>query len=59
MGFAVSETFYNCRLLMFNQKSLSERYICTKFIMPALESAGWDRLTQILEEDYIGYFKAS
>jgi hypothetical protein len=48
MGFAVSETFYNCHLLMFNKKSLSERDICTKFIMPALESAGWDRLNQIL-----------
>jgi len=35
---------------MFNKKSLSERDICTKFITPALESAGWDRLTQILEE---------
>jgi len=35
---------------MFNKKSLSERDICTKFITPALESAGWDRLAQVLEE---------
>ena len=35
---------------MFNKNSLSERDICTKFITPVLESAGWDRLTQILEE---------
>ncbi|HEU5053737.1 MAG TPA: type I restriction endonuclease, partial [Hanamia sp.] len=35
---------------MINKKTLSERDICTKFITPAIESAGWDRLTQILEE---------
>lgn len=33
-----------------NIKSLSERDICTKFITPALEKAGWDRQLQILEE---------
>lgn len=33
-----------------NKKSLSERDICTKFITPAIEKAGWDRLTQLLEE---------
>ncbi|MGB6294963.1 MAG: hypothetical protein WBF90_02115 [Rivularia sp. (in: cyanobacteria)] len=26
----------------FNKKSLSEQDICTKYITPALESAGWD-----------------
>lgn len=26
-----------------NKKSLSERDICTKFITPALEKAGWDK----------------
>lgn len=33
-----------------NKKSLSERDICTKFITPALEAAGWDVATQIREE---------
>ena len=33
-----------------DKKSLSERDICTKFITPAIESAGWDRHTQLLEE---------
>lgn len=31
-------------------KLLSERDICTKFITPAIESAGWDKQTQYLEE---------
>lgn len=26
-----------------NKKTLSERDICTKFITPALEKAGWDK----------------
>ena len=33
-----------------NKKSLSERDICTKFITPAIISAGWDLHTQIREE---------
>lgn len=33
-----------------NKKSLSERDICTKFITPALQKAGWDTQLQILEE---------
>lgn len=32
------------------KRSLSERDICTKFITPALCSAGWDEITQIREE---------
>ena len=32
------------------KKNLSERDICTKFITPALEMAGWDIATQIREE---------
>ncbi|MBS4039177.1 MAG: DEAD/DEAH box helicase family protein [Flavobacteriales bacterium] len=32
------------------KKSLSERDICTKFITPALKNAGWDLITQVLEE---------
>ena len=33
-----------------NNKSLSERDICTKFITPALRKAGWDEIAQIREE---------
>jgi type I restriction enzyme R subunit len=33
-----------------NKKQLSERDICTKYITPALEKAGWDVTTQIREE---------
>jgi len=35
---------------MTNKKELSERDICTKYIQPALEKAGWNPLTQIREE---------
>lgn len=35
-----------------NKKDLSERDICTKFITPAVEQAGWDVLSQIREEVY-------
>ena len=33
-----------------SKKDLSERDICTKFITPALQKAGWDLHKQILEE---------
>lgn len=33
-----------------DKKQLSERDICTKFITPALERAGWNILTQVREE---------
>ena len=33
-----------------NKKDFSERDICTKFITPAIEKAGWDKQTQLLEE---------
>ena len=33
-----------------DKKSLSERDICTKFITPAVEQAGWNKITQLLEE---------
>jgi type I restriction enzyme M protein len=33
-----------------NKKALTETDIRTKFITPAIEAAGWDRLTQIREE---------
>lgn len=33
-----------------SKKLLSERDICTKFISPAIESVGWNKLTHYLEE---------
>ena len=33
-----------------NKKSLSERDICTKYITPAIQNAGWDIHTQMKEE---------
>jgi len=35
-----------------DKKTLTERDICTKFILPALKSAGWDDMLQIREEIY-------
>ncbi len=35
---------------MTNKKDLSERDICTKYISPALEQAGWDMQKQVREE---------
>ncbi len=35
---------------MIDKKKLSERDICTKYITPALENAGWDKHLQIQEE---------
>ncbi len=35
---------------MLDKKTLSERDICTKFITPAVEKAGWNKHTQLLEE---------
>ncbi len=35
---------------MIDKKSLSERDICSKFITPALQQAGWNIQTQVLEE---------
>ncbi len=33
-----------------NKKDLSERDICSKFINPAIEKAGWDMIKQVREE---------
>lgn len=33
-----------------NKMELSERDICTKFITPSMEAAGWDLKSQIREE---------
>jgi len=35
-----------------DKKSLTERDICTKFILPAVQQAGWDLLSQVREEVY-------
>lgn len=35
---------------MIDKKSLSERDICSKYITPALQNAGWNIQTQVLEE---------
>jgi type I restriction enzyme R subunit len=35
---------------MLSKKDLSERDICTKYITPAIEAAGWNRFSQFLEE---------
>jgi type I restriction enzyme R subunit len=35
---------------MVDKKSLSERDICSKYITPAIQAAGWDLHTQIREE---------
>ncbi|MBN2613606.1 MAG: DEAD/DEAH box helicase family protein [Bacteroidales bacterium] len=35
---------------MNDKKTLSERDICTKYITPAIEKAGWNKQTQLLEE---------
>lgn len=35
-----------------NKKELTECDICTKFITPAVERAGWDVVSQIREEVY-------
>src|SRR5713101_6381669 len=35
-----------------DKRSLTERDICTKFILPALKSSGWDEMLQIREEVY-------
>lgn len=35
-----------------NKKDLTERDICTKFITPAVQQAGWDPMAQIREQVY-------
>ncbi len=35
-----------------SKKNLTERDICTKFIHPAIEKAGWDLMRQVREEYY-------
>src|SRR3954453_7547321 len=35
-----------------DKRSLTERDICTKFILPAVRRAGWDEILQVREEVY-------
>ncbi len=35
-----------------DKKGLTERDICTKFILPAIKGAGWDEMSQVREEVY-------
>ena len=35
-----------------DKRSLTERDICTKFILPAVTRAGWDEMVQVREEVY-------
>lgn len=35
-----------------DKRSLTERDICTKFILPAVKQAGWDMMLQVREEVY-------
>jgi type I restriction enzyme R subunit len=37
---------------LVNKKTLTEADIHTKFITPAIEAAGWDKLTQMREETF-------
>ena len=41
-----------CGLTMTSKKDLTERDIITKYIIPALDKAGWDKQKQIREEVY-------
>jgi type I restriction enzyme, R subunit len=38
-----------------DKRVLTDRDICTKFILPALKCAGWDEMLQIREE--VGFTK--
>jgi type I restriction enzyme R subunit len=35
-----------------DKRSLTERDVCTKFILPAVKRAGWDEMVQVREEVY-------
>ena len=35
-----------------DKRTLTERDICTKFILPAVKRAGWDEMVQVREEVY-------
>lgn len=37
---------------LIDKRSLTERDICTKYILPAVKRAGWDEMAQVREEVY-------
>jgi len=39
-------------VVIMDKRSLTERDICTKFILPAVKRAGWDEMLQVREEVY-------
>jgi type I restriction enzyme R subunit len=39
-------------LISLDKRGLTERDICTKFILPAVKRAGWDEMVQVREEVY-------
>jgi type I restriction enzyme R subunit len=49
MGLCAKHSDRESKTVM-NKKALSERDICTKFIIPAAKTAGWDEISQIREE---------
>lgn len=40
------------KLASVDKRKLTERDICTKFILPAVKRAGWDEMVQVREEVY-------
>jgi type I site-specific restriction endonuclease len=42
-----------------DKRGLSERDICTKFILPAIKRAGWDEMLQVREAPIIQMFRSS
>lgn len=47
-----TETFLGNTATGMDKRALTERDICTKFILPAVKDAGWDEMLQIREEVY-------
>ena len=46
----MNQTMAGWRLTGMDKRSLSERDICTKFILPAVKRAGWDEMVQVRDE---------
>lgn len=54
MSLQVRGIFFDPSDYRLNKKSLTEADIRTKFITPAIEAAGWDKVTQMREEYFFG-----
>ncbi|VXC58070.1 Type I restriction enzyme EcoEI R protein [Sphingobacterium multivorum] len=52
MEYIINVVYFKSELYVniMNKKNLTERDICTKYITPALEKAGWDTHVQLREE---------